>query len=118
MQEFARSKGMEVIPLVQTFGHMEVRPTPYNCPIFGWSSVSHVSEICMPCFYPVSVTVRAKASAHVAPERGGAVRRHPESPQRGRREAGDGDAEASGGAAPRSEHTAHRSRRGRDGPFG
>lgn len=27
MQEFARSKGMEVIPLVQTFGHMEVRWT-------------------------------------------------------------------------------------------
>lgn len=24
MQEFAKSKGMEVIPLVQTFGHMEV----------------------------------------------------------------------------------------------
>lgn len=25
MQEFAKSKGMEVIPLVQTFGHMEVK---------------------------------------------------------------------------------------------
>lgn len=29
MQEFANSKGMEVIPLVQTFGHMEVRQTPF-----------------------------------------------------------------------------------------
>lgn len=29
MQDFARSKGMEVIPLVQTFGHMEVRQTSY-----------------------------------------------------------------------------------------
>lgn len=28
MQEFAKSKGMEVIPLVQTFGHMEVKLTP------------------------------------------------------------------------------------------
>lgn len=27
MQEFAKSKGMEVIPLVQTFGHMEVSQT-------------------------------------------------------------------------------------------
>lgn len=27
MQEFAKSKGMEVIPLVQTFGHMEVKLT-------------------------------------------------------------------------------------------
>lgn len=27
MQEFAKSRGMEVIPLVQTFGHMEVRLT-------------------------------------------------------------------------------------------
>lgn len=25
MQEFAKSKGMEVVPLVQTFGHMEVK---------------------------------------------------------------------------------------------
>lgn len=35
MQEFAKSKGIEVIPLVQTFGHMEVRQTScsrvYNC---------------------------------------------------------------------------------------
>lgn len=35
IQEFAKSKGMEVIPLVQTFGHMEVRQIScspvYNC---------------------------------------------------------------------------------------
>lgn len=30
MQEFATSKGMEVIPLVQTFGHMEVKLTPHS----------------------------------------------------------------------------------------
>lgn len=29
MQEFAKSKGLEVIPLVQTFGHMEVKLPPY-----------------------------------------------------------------------------------------
>lgn len=28
MQEFAKSKGMEIIPLVQTFGHMEVKLKP------------------------------------------------------------------------------------------
>lgn len=30
MQEFAKSKGMEVIPLVQTFGHMEVKLNLYS----------------------------------------------------------------------------------------
>lgn len=39
MQEFAKSKGMEVIPLVQTFGHMEVKLTRRSlvspkCPFF------------------------------------------------------------------------------------
>lgn len=43
MQEFAKSKGMEVIPLVQTFGHMEVKlnlhssVNPANLHFFsGW----------------------------------------------------------------------------------
>lgn len=30
MQEVAKCKGMEVIPLVQTFGHMEVRQTSHS----------------------------------------------------------------------------------------
>lgn len=28
MQEFAKSMGMEIIPLVQTFGHLEVKLKP------------------------------------------------------------------------------------------
>lgn len=59
---------------------------------------------------PSTVTVCVEASAHVEPERGGAVCGHPESPQRGGGGAGDGDAEAGGGAAPRLKHTAHWSR--------
>lgn len=30
MQEFAKSKAMEIIPLVQTFGHMEVKLKPFS----------------------------------------------------------------------------------------
>lgn len=55
MQEVARSKGMEVIPLVQSFGHMEVRQTSHCClqmfvsykhSIFRWSSAQSVHALC------------------------------------------------------------------------
>lgn len=59
---------------------------------------------------PSSVTVRAEASTHVEPERDGAVCEHPESPPKRRGEAGDGDAEASGGATSRLKCIAYRSR--------
>ncbi|XP_039990452.1 hexosaminidase D isoform X1 [Xiphias gladius] len=39
MQEFARSKGMEVIPLVQTFGHMEF--VLKHRPMWGLREVAH-----------------------------------------------------------------------------
>lgn len=109
MQEFAKSKGMEVVPLVQTFGHMEVRRTFLLLPVNASFSVRVRRS---PRGRRSSVTVRAEASAHVDPERDGDLRGHPEPPPRGRREAGDGDAEAGGGAASGLDCAAHRSRRG------
>lgn len=49
MQEFAKSKGMEVIPLVQTFGHMEVKLTPcslvYNyCKKKKWLEIPNFKD--------------------------------------------------------------------------
>lgn len=51
MQEFAKSKGMEVIPLVQTFGHMEVKLTLCSlvspkCPFFK-NKIFSITD----CFY-------------------------------------------------------------------
>lgn len=57
-----------------------------------------------------SVTVCVEAPADVEPKRGALLRGYPESAQRGGGEAGDGDAEAGGEAAPGPEHAAHRSR--------
>lgn len=78
--------------------------------------VAPVFTVSVTCCRPFSITVCVEASAHVEPERGAILRGHPESPQRGGREAGDGDAEAGGEAASGPEHAAHRSRRGGDSP--
>lgn len=115
MQEFAKSKGMEVIPLVQTFGHMEVsRTSGLELVLLAISATFSVGVqhhcLLFTAQCPSSVTVRAEASTHVEPERDGAVCEHPESPPKRRGEAGDGDAEASGGATSRLKCIAYRSR--------
>ena len=105
MQEVAKSRGMEVIPLVQTFGHMEVRQTS-RCCLQMFVALNFLDGLqCSQCM--LSVVVRVEASDHVEPEGGGTLCGHLKSPQRGGGEVSDGDAEAGGGAASGSKHATH-----------
>lgn len=77
IQEFAKSKQMEIIPLVQTFGHMEVKLKPYS------HSYLQIVHHCADLAFLHDLIVCVEASILVEFKRGAILRRNPEPTQRG-----------------------------------